>query len=831
MGKEKLQKLGNSMSDLKKIKETFPQKVQEKENTKTSYKESIEVGGHVFKIGDKIGDSVIKQITTGKNIAMKVENQKGTVGTITLKEVKPVGKIIKTTWQIKKNDITFDIELPNKDYKEPIKSNEEQRTVSVASKAVPVVKKIPEKKEEQGVFSFQIAPDGPTKEFKINEKFTVSELVSKKDEPKKVELVEYRVIGSRIFKKKNIPLLQCEIIKDGKVIKQTEFDERRLKHFFNKGYLNFINPEENFSKELKEWREKTESTNESKKPALTKRKEIEEKENEENIEKIIKILKNNKISEVIVNAGNKKIDGEHVPTFTQDLDSRGALFLLNDFNKKSLEEIYAKRDPKSSIIDIRNGELEPKEKTKGTRIFIDAGGTWLKVEKDGKTTTVRIDHHGSGKKDPTSGTKMMYDIMNRANLLKEKPEWLGKFVNFVNEFDNLTYLENTDKNKKKTFNETYFKEQWPNSLYAIAEKIPFNTLLELVKSGKIKDPSMSFTDEELKGELGKTKIGELTIAKLCEKARIGDKEKGVKNIDGAEKTIEGIKNAKRYAEQEKLNLDNTLLGKVVYHNFGKIKPKNGKEFGIKINNKLAFIGTKALGYDTYINWNKEGGNFFINSNHPRLSEIVEKLNKEDPECAVDIRGVMVYGKIKNLTEEKFLKIIKGEEILKIVKPKKTGELKNALSPQEILDTMEEVYEKESYQEEVTEAKKEKIQEIEKQIVELMKEMPKKDLEENKTFYNNFLKITNDEEIKEFINKNLEKIKKVEKLQKQLETIERPISNEILETIARKIINVNKLSEEEEKMREENINEISKILEKIANKGSVNKEPEIKEINL
>ena len=113
----------------------------------------------------------------------------------------------------------------------------------------------------------------------------------------------------------------------------------------------------------------------------------------------------------------------------------------------------------------------------------------------------------------------------------------------------------------------------------------------------------------------------------------------------------------------------------------------------------------------------------------------------------------------------------------------------------------------------------------------MKEMPKKDLEENKTFYNNFLKITNDEEIKEFINKNLEKIKKVEKLQKQLETIERPISNEILETIARKIINVNKLSEEEEKMREENINEISKILEKIANKGSVNKEPEIKEINL
>ena len=52
-------------------------------------------------------------------------------------------------------------------------------------------------------------------------------------------------------------------------------------------------------------------------------------------------------------------------------------------------------------------------------------------------------------------------------------------------------------------------------------------------------------------------------------------------------------------------------------------------------------------------------------------------------------------------------------------------------------------------------------------------MPKKDLEENKAFYNNFLKITNDEEIKEFINKNLKKVEKAEELQKQLENLKKP----------------------------------------------------------
>ena len=37
--------------------------------------------------------------------------------------------------------------------------------------------------------------------------------------------------------------------------------------------------------------------------------------------------------------------------------------------------------------------------------------------------------------------------MQKAEILKENPEWLKKFVNFVNDFDNLNYI------KEKKFND------------------------------------------------------------------------------------------------------------------------------------------------------------------------------------------------------------------------------------------------------------------------------------------------------------------------------------------------------------------------------------------
>jgi hypothetical protein len=138
MAKEKLQKLEGGLSSLEKLKE------RERGSKKPSPTESIEVGGYVFKIGDKIGNQedspIIKKIIAdekGKVVRMDIEDSKGR-GKIDLKDVKTEGKIIKTVWQIK-NGETFEINLPNKNYKERKSVEKKAVAPSVPKKTAPVV--------------------------------------------------------------------------------------------------------------------------------------------------------------------------------------------------------------------------------------------------------------------------------------------------------------------------------------------------------------------------------------------------------------------------------------------------------------------------------------------------------------------------------------------------------------------------------------------------------------------------------------------------------------------------------------------------------------------
>lgn len=360
--------------------------------------------------------------------------------------------------------------------------------------------------------------------------------------------------------------------------------------------------------------------------------------------KIADALRDNKISQIVIHAKENYEPGlEKGLTFQEDIDTRTALFLLNDFNKKPFEEIY-EEGAITSLIPKGGSEKNLTEERGGLRIFFDVGGSWMELKEDGKTTTIRFDHHGPGKRDPTSATKMIYEMMKKADILKETPEWLDKFVNFVNEMENLTYMEDRDGRGRKIFNENYFRNQWSSSLYAIAEKnIPYETLIELCESGKIKNPSIPFTYEELNGEIGKTKIGKHTIKELCEQEK-----KEVEYV-----LTYGIKNAIKYAKSNELNLNTKSLGKIIYHNY----PKLPNQRINTIDNNLAFKATKAKGYDTFISWNKKRETFFINSSHPNLSNIAEKLNEADSGCAIDVRGTLIFGKIKKLTEQQFLDII------------------------------------------------------------------------------------------------------------------------------------------------------------------------------
>lgn len=406
--------------------------------------------------------------------------------------------------------------------------------------------------------------------------------------------------------------------------------------------------------------------------------QTEKYEKEVNLAQIAEILKNNKIDQIIIGGREVqdlealKIDPnskEKVVVPNPDLDTRTALYLLNNFTN---QEMYQDDAIVSSIGKNGNGKNSVPQK-KGVIVYLDTGGEWMKIEKEGEVMVLYIDHHGVGKKDPTSGTKMMQEILSKAGVLKEIPPWLQKFIDFVNDIDNLSYVDKLDEKGREIFTENYFRNEWPNSLYALAENdIPFETLIDLCARGVIKDPSKPFTIEELNGELGQTKIktarGEINIKELCKKQQ----EKVKKTLDT------GIKNSVKHNKDRGLNLENTNLGKIIYHDYYSIK---GKMINT-IDDRLAFKATKAKGYQTYIAWNKEpkdgsGGKFYINSTHQNLSSIVEALNAAHSGCAKDVRGVMVFGKMvddngQTITEEEFFNII-DKEIYKGVKEKEEKE--------------------------------------------------------------------------------------------------------------------------------------------------------------
>lgn len=374
------------------------------------------------------------------------------------------------------------------------------------------------------------------------------------------------------------------------------------------------------------------------------------------IDEIAELFKNGKIREVVVHA-KEDLEPEvgengETPglTFAPDHDSRLALYLLNDFNKKTGGKMYS-YGAKSSLIIKGGNEKNLQGKHTGLIVFIDVGGRWLEIqdEKGKKTKYVFIDHHGSQKGIQTSSAEMMYEILRRAGLLKENRKWMEDFVKTVTDNDNLLYLGEKDAEGKKVFNSKHFREVWPRSLRGMAGEIPFNVLLDLFKSGKIKDPSKVFTKEELEGELGKI---EWQIGTKKVKNKEGKEEEVPVMKSIAELCLDREKEAKfasyaiindiRHGREKKLNLENTRIGRGVYHNFHKIK--QGKKWVPNtIPFKTAYIAARAYGYDALIVWNKKKPDrrFFINSKHPALNAVGEDINKVAPGTKV-VRAAMLF---------------------------------------------------------------------------------------------------------------------------------------------------------------------------------------------
>lgn len=421
------------------------------------------------------------------------------------------------------------------------------------------------------------------------------------------------------------------------------------------------------------------------KPSFAHQKKQERKYEsyEEKIAKIAELFKNEKIAQVVIHAreNNEPDNKERGLTSDPDFDTKVALYLLNDLNKKQSEELYTE-DAQSSLL-IKGGNeynLKEDQKKEGLNVFIDVGGGFLRIQENKKETIVKLDHHGKGKHGTTSASQMMYEVLRKADLLKSDARWVKNLVNTVNSVDNLSYVNRKDENGEKIWNEEYFTKDWPYSVEALAAQIPLPILVKLYKENKIRNTAQVFTDQEIKGYIGKIKINEnegKTIKDLCEI-----------NKEKAEKTIVALRKAIELNQKNELATENTLIGKTIYHNYEKIE--GTKSNIIPFENGLPFLGTKALGYDSFAVFNsdpkKVNQKFFINSSHLNTSILGENLNKRLPGTQ-EIRGSFIFppkdtSKLKNFKEDQFLEML---QIKKTTNQEKTLEPKGVESEKGIVD--------------------------------------------------------------------------------------------------------------------------------------------------
>ncbi|MFA6524489.1 MAG: hypothetical protein WC264_03720 [Candidatus Paceibacterota bacterium] len=307
--KEKMTIIGKGLENLQVLKK------QKEQEEKLYTRRSINIKGHTLKLRSKIGDLIITDIQANKNgtiVEITLQNSENKEFEIKLKNSEENDNEIKTSWEQKNGNIIQLIFPKEKNNEEEIES---QRTVEVVNdiktqiqkapddvkkkeniiineeKKEEVISKSPEKEEKKLDFSFQIAPDGPIKEFKKGEEFELKEVVSKNGEPEKIEIIKYKIEGVEKIKN-GTKLLWClnlnKTNKKGKVLSQdyTRFSERNLKDFLKQKWINFYQ-DEKFKKEYKEWQEKKNALPEKKDETNEEKKE--EKENQKIFNEINKL--------------------------------------------------------------------------------------------------------------------------------------------------------------------------------------------------------------------------------------------------------------------------------------------------------------------------------------------------------------------------------------------------------------------------------------------------------------------------------------------------------------------------------------------------------------
>lgn len=345
----------------------------------------------------------------------------------------------------------------------------------------------------------------------------------------------------------------------------------------------------------------------------------------------------NKIDKLVIHGYTYEDEEQNLNShWDADLDTRGSLFLLDlakiDYN-------LVEKTHKGTAIEPEAGKVVSYE---------DVGGRTLGIEYKNGGIQQYNDHHQrgySGRKD--SATKQRYQQLFENGFIKREP-WLDNFVDFINQQDNLTYVDDS----RFKGNEKYFRNKFPTSLFALQKEVDFEQVVKWFKEGK--DPfNPNFSDRELEQKVMYKK--EMIPLKFV----IGEIQKKV------DSDLKSFEFAKRKMKERGIKEQTDELGKVVY-NFPDFQTFIGSTKG-KVVNKFnyPFLIVKAKGYDTYVSYSELTKKYFINNSTHDLTFIDRELTKKIPENIM-VNGVMILPPKKKadrevINEEEFLKIIKLKE--------------------------------------------------------------------------------------------------------------------------------------------------------------------------
>lgn len=335
---------------------------------------------------------------------------------------------------------------------------------------------------------------------------------------------------------------------------------------------------------------------------------------------------------------NKDTDEIKGLRFKNDLDTEGALYFLNNVANIKYKE--------GASTEIVNKGGQSKENT-GNVLYVDVGGRIIGVEKTKTGKKAFLDHHQEGfRAYETSAAEMAYDTLIKNKIIEDEP-WMKNLAKFITNMDNLQYV------KEKDFDLEFFKNKWPSSLYALAEKVPFEYIAQWFKEGR--DPQNPFTDEEIKN----MKIEKYSPAskKMGKHSLEGLIKTNVKNVG---KSIANIAFAKEQMRKNGIKTRTKELGKVLYNTTEEVQDVRAGKNPINKIDINGFIPATAMGYDTFVSYNAQTQKYFINSVNYNLTNIYNRIKKLVPETKL-VRGVMILPpnneSRKNITPEKLLEIL------------------------------------------------------------------------------------------------------------------------------------------------------------------------------